>query len=707
MNTNARVIMEPLEALQKHFGFDCFLDGQSDVIDNIVDGHDGLVVMPTGGGKSLCYQLPALCLKGVTVVVSPLIALMKDQVDALLSKGVAVTLINSSLSFEEQRDRLSRLKKGEYKLIYVAPERFKSTAFMDVMKQVDISLFAIDEAHCLSQWGHDFRPEYMKLGIALEALGKPQCVALTATATPVVRADILKVLRLTKPFETVSGFSRPNLSLSITPVEKVHQKFARIKKIVSEHKTGIIYCATRKRVEEVAEHLADKGVSCVAYHGGMSDTEREKTQNVFISKRADVAVATNAFGMGIDRSDVRFVIHFEIPGSVEAYYQEAGRAGRDGESAVCELLFNYADTRTQEFFIEGVNPSYSTIAAVYQHLLNHADKEFELRQTLDEIKEGASVKNGMAVGAAIGALIRAGYVERFDIPQSRTKGTRLTQPNVLTRHLNIDRAALELKDKRDREKLHAMVELAYSKICRQKWILEYFGEPNAIVCGTCDCCIDEDAADRKELSESENLIVRKALSGVARMSKKSGGQWEGIFGKGRIVQMLSGSKSQDIIRCRLDKLTTYGILNQQSTAFLNSLFRALLDTGLVCIQKKQFPLMTLSPLGEEVMLGTKKVSMVWPGAALGHVSSVATAEVREVGFDDALYAKLRDVRDSIAKKDKVPAYVVFSNQTLEHITRLKPRSEDAALKIKGIGSVKAERYLDLFLRVIKNHEMGL
>lgn len=709
MNTGTNVIMEPEDALKKYFGFDDFLDGQQDVVSKIVSGQDGLVVMPTGGGKSLCYQLPALCLQGVTLVVSPLIALMKDQVDSLVSKGIAATVINSTLSYEEQRDRLSRMTRGEYKLVYVAPERFKSESFMRTMAQVDVALFAVDEAHCLSQWGHDFRPDYMKLGAALEALGKPQCMALTATATPIVRKDILEVLRLTKPFEMVSGFSRPNLSLSITPVEKVHQKYARIKKIVTEHKTGIIYCATRKRVEEVAEHLHEMGVSCIAYHGGMGDVERERTQNVFISKEADVAVATNAFGMGIDRSDVRFVIHFEIPGSVEAYYQEAGRAGRDGESAVCEMLFNYADTRTQEFFIEGVNPTYATIAAVYQHLQNQADKEYEVRQTMEEIKEGADVKNGMSVGSALGALMRGGYIERFDIPGKRTKGTRLTQPNVLTSQLNINRNALEEKDKRDREKLHSMVELAYSKICRQQWILEYFGEPKAHPCGNCDICVDEDSSTKRALNQDEVLTVKKALSGVARMSRKTSNGWEGVFGKGRIVQMLSGSKSQDILRCKLEKLSTYGILKEEGTAFLNALFRSLLDGGLVCIQKKEYPLLTLTAKGEEFMRGTATSKLSWPEMKVGVKPSSSGSDIQfdEVGFDPNLFQKLKELRDSMAKKENVPVYVIFSNATLEYFTRLKPRSEEQALRIKGVGKVKAEKYLDLFLRVIMNHEAGL
>ncbi|MCL4152689.1 UNVERIFIED_CONTAM: hypothetical protein GTU68_009396, partial [Idotea baltica] len=331
------------EVLKEVFGFEDFLDGQEVVIGDILSGKDGSVVMPTGGGKSLCYQLPALCREGVTLVVSPLIALMKDQVDALVERDVAVTLINSTLSWPEQKERLDGMKRGDFRLVYIAPERFKATSFMEALKDVTIEMVAIDEAHCLSQWGHDFRPDYMRLGKALEALGRPQCVALTATATPIVREDIRKVLQLREPFENISGFERPNLSFTVTAVEKVAQKYARLQKVLKAHKTGIVYCATRKKVEEVAETIHSWGLKCVAYHGGMSDQEREDTQNAFISKKADIAVATNAFGMGIDRSDVRFVVHFEIPGSVEAYYQEAGRAGRDGEASFCELLFNYAD----------------------------------------------------------------------------------------------------------------------------------------------------------------------------------------------------------------------------------------------------------------------------------------------------------------------------------------------------------------------------
>ena len=698
-----KVIKQPLDALKEYFGFDGFLDGQDKVIDQIINGDDGLVVMPTGGGKSLCYQLPAMCFEGVTLVVSPLIALMKDQVDALDSKGIPATVINSSLSLPEQRERISRMRRGEYKLVYVAPERFRSESFTRALEEVNVSLFAVDEAHCLSQWGHDFRPDYMRLGAALARIGTPQCIALTATATAVVRKDILSVLKLRDPFEMVSGFARPNLSLAITATEKHSLKYKRIREIVDAQKTGIVYCATRKRVEEVAEMLCDWGINCIAYHGGMSDEQREQTQTKFITKKVDVAVATNAFGMGIDRSDVRFVVHFEIPGSVEAYYQEAGRAGRDGEAAVCELFFNYADTRTQEFFIEGVNPSYKDICGVYQYLLNQASSEFEITKTIDEIKEGAEIKNGMAVGSALGILAKNRLIERFDISGSRMKGTRLLQPDILTSQIPIDRNALEEKHRRDSEKLNSMIEMCYSRQCRQQWIMDYFGEEDPAACGSCDVCQSQFGGDAREGSEYEIMIVRKALSGVARMSRKNQGKWEGKFGRGKIVQMLMGSRSQDILKSRLDSLSTYGLLKEEGTAFLNELFKYLHDGGLIYTQKGEYPLVALTPLGDKVMLGKSSFRMAWPKKKRSDspVKDGVDIEIEEMGFDPNLYSALKDLRTGIANDQGVPAYVVFSNKTLEYFTRLRPTSIEAGMRIKGVGEAKAAQYLEKFVKVIR------
>ncbi|HSP81139.1 MAG TPA: ATP-dependent DNA helicase RecQ, partial [Myxococcaceae bacterium] len=395
------------EGLVRHFGLAQFRPGQAPVINSVLSGRNTVVVMPTGAGKSLCYQLPAMLLPGVTLVISPLIALMKDQVEQLTGRGIPATFINSSLSELERADRMRRLRAGEFKLVYVAPERFRSPSFLEALSQVGVDLFAVDEAHCISQWGHDFRPDYAQLGQVRKRLRPPRTVALTATATPEVREDIVRSLLMKDPQVFAEGFDRPNLFLEVLDVGGDEDKRQACAGLASLGGSGIIYCSTRKAAENMHGSLCERGVKAILYHAGMDDEARHRAQDEFMSAREAVAVATNAFGMGIDKPDIRFVAHANIPKAVEAYYQEIGRAGRDGGPAFAALLFNHSDVYTQERLIEGNHPSEAVIADTWNVLRGVAEYDRGVYALAAQV--GASE---FEVSAALRILEREGKLER-------------------------------------------------------------------------------------------------------------------------------------------------------------------------------------------------------------------------------------------------------------------------------------------------------
>ncbi|MFR9053726.1 MAG: DNA helicase RecQ [Ruminococcus sp.] len=343
---------DKFSVLKDYFGHDSFRDGQEQIVDALLDGRDALCIMPTGAGKSMCYQIPALLFDGVTIVVSPLISLMKDQVGSLVQSGVPAAYINSSLSYPQFLRVLSNVEHGKYKIIYVAPERLLTDGFLDTCKKIKISMVAVDEAHCVSQWGQDFRPSYLKIISFVESLANHPIVgAFTATATNDVKEDIKKILRLENPFEITTGFDRPNLFFGVI---KSSSKDEKLIDLIRERgdRSGIVYCATRKNVESVCELLCDNGFSAARYHAGLDEYERRKNQEDFVFDRKNIMVATNAFGMGIDKSNVTYVIHYNMPKNIESYYQEAGRAGRDGGEADCILLYSPKDVRLNRFMIE-------------------------------------------------------------------------------------------------------------------------------------------------------------------------------------------------------------------------------------------------------------------------------------------------------------------------------------------------------------------
>ena len=595
-------------ALKQHFGHAAFREGQAAAVEAVMAGADVVLVMPTGSGKSLCYQLAALLLPGTTLVVSPLIALMKDQVDALERRGIAATFLNSSLDAGEMSHRLEGVRSGRYKLVYIAPERFRNRRFVDALAAAQVGLLAIDEAHCISQWGHDFRPDYLAMGQVVERMAGARVLAVTATATPEVREDIVKQLGLGQPPRAaplvhVHGFERPNLYLSVTRTAKHTHKLAQLLRVIAAYRTGIVYCATRKMVERVHGMLCEEGLSPLLYHGALSDEERTRSQDAFLSRTAPVIVATNAFGMGVDRRDLRFVVHWDIPGSVESYYQEVGRAGRDGLPAWCELLFNYVDIRTQQFFLDGANPEPHDVLAVWETVRRACAKE-PVRQTGEAWAAAAGVKNEMVVRSALAMLERAGLIRREVEAGQRAYTTQLV-PGADPAALRSQFVNLTAKRERDRRKLDAMLRFVDHNGCRHGYILSYFGERDAQTrCQACDRCVRRTLAPRSELTEAQWIAIQKVLSCVARM--------QGRYGGGRVAQVLRGEEDPLLRERELDKLSTYGLMRDWSASAIRSLLEALMGEGCVAVTTDAYHTMSITSLGVQVARRQMAFALTWP-----------------------------------------------------------------------------------------------
>lgn len=674
-------------ALSEVFGHERFRIGQREIIESVMSGRPTLAVMPTGAGKSLCFQLPAVVLDGVTIVVSPLIALIRDQVRALRETGVRAASLTSLDSAEDRRETERALEDGTIDLVYVAPERFKSGRFLDLVRRVKVALFVVDEAHCISQWGFDFRPDYARLGDVVGDVAPQKVAAFTATATPEVREDILKCLGLSAhdPNTIVTGFDRENLTLEVLETKrgraKVEATAEALKRWTADGGCAIVYVSTRKKSEEVATELGAFGFEAAAYHAGLDANTRRSVQHAFEQDEAKVVVATSAFGMGVDKSDVRCVVHFQMPSSPEQYYQEVGRAGRDGEPAGGVLIYDSGDLRYVFMRYEQSCPSFDTVRTtlfaardiVHQHGENIG---------FEHLVELTEPRVGRAARAAIIALERAGDLA--------FQGAFL---RVSPDEPSVDRNLLERRARVERLRLDAMMGYVQRAPCRRRYLVDYFGDSRRPdECGVCDRCR---APKPQELEGDALKSALIALSCVARM--------RGRFGKGKVVDTLLGSSAKPVLDSGLDKISTYGMLSTWPKAEVQALLDSLTRAGLVRQSTGDYPKMMLTDEGAETLKERKPIEIDFDRTQVVARRSKKEPNTLPSNADPKLYEALKDWRREVAQTIGKPAYVVAHDSLLMALAAARPTSLAQLSDMPGIGPARLEAYGEELLRKIAEH----
>ena len=697
-------------SLQTFFGYGEFRPQQEEAVSTALEGRDVLVVMPTGAGKSLCFQLPAALSEGITLVVSPLIALMRDQVDALNRRPEFAQLgcgcLTSLQSLDEQNDLLRAMRAGRLKLVYVAPERFRSGAFMDALRSVKIARFVVDEAHCISEWGHDFRPDYLSLREVVESLGNPPLLAATATATKRVQTSIIANLGMRDPLVLVGGFNRPNLHFSVHRCKSENEREEKLTRALPKLSalggSGLIYCATRKQCEQVFEAadaaLAPLGQRAGMYHAGLDADLRNQMQREWLAGERQVLVATNAFGMGIDKPDVRFVVHCACPDSLESYYQEAGRAGRDGRRSRCVILYHFADRRTREWFIDNEALTVGAVEQAFGQVRGHADKEnvARLPKTWGMALDWSDMKGRLALGE----LERADLVKR--VAQTGDGVTLALARRDFPPDARRSIADGLAKQRAERlRRLDEIVDYCKTTACRRRTVLDYFGDrqeppPTSFCCDNCDAPkVEGQTAAPGRLPQVPMPVqidpadIHSVLHGLDAMRP--------AVGKARLNKMLRGAGTLGDKDAGTPRQPLGGLFRGSSVAAVDKFLETLFAEGLMHQgDEDAYFVCTVTPKGRVAWSERLPVAAPLPRDP----SQWRSAEPgSDDGASDDVLATLKLWRTSQASRESLPPYRVFSDKTLMEIARARPQSSGDLLEISGVGPSKLEKYGEDVLKI--------